>query len=150
MPVIAVNKKAKLDYEFLQKFEGGLMLNGAEVKAAKAGNMKLIGAFMTLKAGELYLKNAYIGKYAPAGRQENYNQMRDRKVLVHGKELQIIAGKKQTLGLTIVPIRVYTKGDLIKIEFAIARGKKKYEKRETIKKRDIDRRIKEEMKKRSL
>lgn len=147
MPNLAVNKHAKSDYELLETIEGGLVLSGAEVKAAKLGNMKLQGAFLTVERGELWLKNAHIGRYKPAGVQEDYDPTRQRKVLVHKKELRKITQKKQSEGLTIVPIRVYTKGGLVKLEFAIARGKKKYEKRESIKKRDVERRMKEEMKK---
>ena len=93
------------------------------------------------------MKNMHIGKYAPAGKQEDYLPTRDRKILVRRQELKQLIGKKEAQGLTIVPIRVYTKGDLIKIEFSAARGKKKHEKREAIKKREVERKIKEEMKK---
>ena len=147
MKNLAVNKKARHDYDLIHKYEGGLMLSGAEVKAAKLGNIKLQGAFLTVRGGELWLKNAHIGKYSPAGEQDEYDPTRERKVLLHKRELKSITGKKQSQGLTIVPIRVYTKGNLVKVEFALARGKKKYEKREAKKKRDVDRRIKEEMKK---
>lgn len=148
MANLAVNKHAKSDYEFLEIMEGGLMLSGAEVKSARSGNVKLQGSFLTVEKNELFLKNAHIGKYGPAGVQEEYDPTRSRKVLVHTKELNKIREKKHSQGLTLVPIRVYTKGALIKLEFAIARGKKKYEKRETIKKRDLDRRMQEETKKR--
>ena len=147
MANLAVNKHAKSDYEFLDKIEGGLALTGAEVKSAKLGNVKLQGAFLTVEKNELWLKNAHIGRYKPAGVQEEYDPTRSRKVLVHRKELNKVREKKQSQGLTLVPIRVYTKGALVKLEFAIARGKKKYEKRESIKKRDVERRMKEEMKK---
>jgi SsrA-binding protein len=89
----------------------------------------------------------HIAKYAPAGPQPDYDPLRPRKVLVHKKELKQLQSKSQSDGLTIVPIRVYTKGDLVKIEFALARGKKSYEKRDSIKKRDVQRHMKEEMKK---
>lgn len=147
MPNITVNKFAKSDYELQDSFEGGLILNGAEVKSAKSGNMKLQGAFLVIQKNELFLKNAHIGKYRPAGIQEDYDPTRTRKILIHKKELRKIVEKKQAQGLTIVPIRVYTKDGLVKIEFALARGKKKHEKRASIKKRDLDRRVKEEMKK---
>ncbi len=123
------------------------MLSGAEVKSARSGNIKLQGAFLTVKNNELWLTNCHIGRYKPAGVQEDYDPTRSRKVLVHKKELKTVAEKRHAQGLTIVPIRVYTKGTLIKVEFALARGKKKHEKRDAIKKRDINRSIKEEMKK---
>ncbi len=148
MPNLAVNKQAKSDYDFVEKLEGGLALSGAEVKSTREGNIKLQGSFLSVENNELWLKNAHIGRYKPAGVQEEYDPTRSRKVLVHKKELRKIRQKKQAEGLTIVPIRVYTKGGLIKLEFAISRGKKKYEKRESIKKRDVEKRMKEEMKKR--
>lgn len=147
MPTLATNKRAKFDYDLVHEFEGGLMLTGAEVKSAKKGNLSLQGAFLTIRKGELFLRNAHIGKYAPAGEQKDYDPTRDRKVLVHKSEIKKMIGKKDSEGLTIVPIRVYTKRALVKISFALARGKRKYEKRDSIKKKDVERRMKEEMKK---
>ena len=147
MSTLATNKHARSDYEFIEQFEGGLMLTGAEVKSAKQGTLHLRGAFMRVQGGELWVKNMNIGHYGPAGAADEYNPIRDRKVLVHKKQLAHLTEKQQAQGLTIVPIRVYTKGALVKIGFALARGKKKYEKRETIKKRDLDRQAREEMKK---
>lgn len=147
MSKLAVNKYAKSDYELGSIFEGGLALTGAEVKSAKNKNMKLQGSYLSIEKNQLFLKNAHIGKYKPAGEQIDYDPTRPRKVLVHKAELRKITEKKNSEGLTIVPICVYTKGSLIKIEFALARGKKKHEKRESIKKRDTEKRMKEEMKK---
>ncbi|MFH1631702.1 MAG: SsrA-binding protein SmpB [bacterium] len=147
MPTLATNKKARFDYDLLEKYEGGLRLSGAEVKAARKGSVHMRGAFMTVENDELWLKNMHIGKYAPAGAQVDYNPTHDRKVLVRRREIKRLLGKKQAEGLTIVPIRVYTKGTLIKVEFAVARGKKKHEKRDAIKTRDLDRQAREEMKK---
>ena len=147
MANLAVNRKARFSYEFLDQFEGGLALTGAEVKAAKKGSIDMKGSYLSIEQGELWVKNMHIGKYGPAGPQPDYNPLRTRKVLVHRKELKLLQEKSQSDGLTIVPVRVYTKGDLVKIEFAVARGKKNYEKRDSIKKRDVERRMKEEMKK---
>lgn len=141
MPELAINAKAKHDYEFLQTFEGGLVLTGAEVKSAKAGNANLKGSFLTIQNGELFLKHAHIGHYAPAGPDENYDSRRDRKVLVHKKELNILRGKHEAERLTIVPLSLYTERSLVKLKFALARGKKKHEKREAIKARDVERDI---------
>ncbi len=147
MSTLAVNKKAKFDYEILDTHEAGLVLTGPEVKSVKAGQVQLKGAFLHIKNGELWLKNAFIAKYKPAASyQEDYDAQRDRKVLVHKRELKRLIGKKQAEGLTIVPLSIYTKGNLIKLQFAVARGKKKYEKRETIKKRDVDRQLRARMK----
>lgn len=141
----ALNKKARFDYEFLETFEGGLKLTGAEVKSVKRGSLQITGAFLHLRRGELWLKNAFIAKYAPAGEQPHYDANRDRKVLLHRRELARIGGKTQADGLTVIPISVYLRGNLIKLEFALARGKKKYEKRATIKKREVERHMREKM-----
>lgn len=146
MPKLTLNKRARYDYEFLETFEGGLTLSGAEVKSAKAGHAQLKGAFISIKNSELWLRNAYIAPYKPAGKQPDYDPNQDRKILVHRAQLKRLIGKTQEAGLTIVPISLYTKARLVKLEFALARGKKKYEKRETIKKRDLDRKIKEHLK----
>jgi SsrA-binding protein len=146
MPILALNKRAKFDYELLDTFEGGLKLTGAEVKSAKAGHIQLKGAFLFIKNDELWLKNVFIAKYKPAGTQESYDPYRDRKVLVHKGELRRLIGKSRSEGLTIVPVSVYTRRNLVKLDFATARGKKQYEKRETIKKRDMDRQLRERMK----
>lgn len=146
MPTLAVNKRAKFDYEFLKEFEGGLALTGAEVKAVRAGNLSMQGAYLTIRGNEVFLKGMHIGHYKPAGVQEKDTQTRDRKVLMHKREIAELIGKKQVQGLTLVPISVYTKGDFIKLGFAVARGKKKYEKRDVIKKRDLDREAREVMK----
>lgn len=146
MPTLATNKKARFDYEILETFEGGLKLSGHEVKAIKTGHLKLQGAFLHIRNGELWLKNAFVGKYQPAGDLPNYDPYQDRKVLVNKKELKKFLGKHHSQGLTLVPLSVYTRGNLLKLEFALARGKKKYEKRETIKKRDVERQLQERMK----
>ncbi|MDA0208419.1 MAG: SsrA-binding protein SmpB [bacterium] len=147
MPSLARNKYAHHSFDFIEEYEGGLVLTGAEVKAAKKGHIQLKGSYVTLDAGELWVRNMHIGKYLPAGEQTHYNPTRTRKVLMHRSELRKIAHKKQAQGLTLVPISVYTKRDLVKISFALARGKAQHEKRDSIKKRDIDRRMREEVKK---
>ncbi len=146
MPTLAVNKKARFDYELLETLEAGLVLTGPEVKSIKAGRVQMKGAFLDINKDELWLKNVYIAKYGPAGKQEDYESDRNRKVLVHKRQLARLIGKKQAEGLTLVPLSIYTKGNLIKLEFAVARGKKKHEKRETIKKRDVERQMRERMK----
>jgi len=143
MPTLALNKRASYDYEFLQKFEGGLVLTGPEVKSVKKGQIQLTGSFITVHNGELWLTNAQVSKYGPAGEQPQYDPRRSRKVLLHKKQIRELIGKSQQGGLTIVPISVYTRGSLVKIEFALARGKKQFEKRDKIKKRDVAREIRQ-------
>ena len=145
VPKLAVNKKASFDYELQDEYEAGLVLQGWEVKSAKAGHVQLKGSFLHIQNGELWLKNAFISPYGPAGTREVQSD-RDRKVLVHNRELKRLIGKKQTEGLTLVPVKMYTKGNLVKLVFAVGKGKKKFEKRDAIKKRDVDRQMRHDMK----
>ncbi|HLD17665.1 MAG TPA: SsrA-binding protein SmpB [Patescibacteria group bacterium] len=145
MPILASNKRASFDYEFLEMLEGGLVLTGPEVKSTKGGRAQLKGSFLQVRGGELWLKNAFIAKYDPAGPQESYDGSRNRKVLIRRKELIRLAGKTQEDRLTLVPVLLYTERNLVKLKFAIARGKKKFEKRETIKKREVERQIRDRL-----
>lgn len=108
--------------------------------------MNLKGAFCTFKKGELYLTNAHISLYKYAGSITNYDPTRSRKLLVTKKEIKRLLGKLQQKGLTLVPLKVYTKGKYLKLEFGLAKGKKKYDKRETLKKRDLDKQIRQAIK----
>ena len=146
MSTLAVNKKARFDYEILETLEGGLRLTGAETKSAKAGHVQLKGAFLHIQGSELWLKGSFIGAYKPSGIHEEYDPNRDRKVLVHRRELNRLSGKRQADGYTLIPLSFYTKGNLVKLEFAVARGKKQYEKRESLKKRDVEKQIRERIK----
>lgn len=147
MTTLAKNRKASFSYELLDNFEVGLVLQGSEVKSAKLGHIDLSGAHIGLENGELWLKNCYIGPYQPAGEHHGHELRQKRKILIHKRELAEIQKKMESERLTIVPIRVYTKGNFIKLTAALARGKRKHEKRDAIKKRDVERRMREEMKK---
>ncbi|MCG2695704.1 SsrA-binding protein SmpB [Candidatus Parcubacteria bacterium] len=144
MPTLAVNKRANYDYEIKDKFEAGIMLLGHEVKSVKTGHINLKGSYVTLKKTkkalpEIYLINAHIPLYKHAGTVKSYNPTRPRKLLVKKNEIKHLIGKKQEQGLTLVPLKMYTKRSLIKLEFGIGKGKKKFDKREMIKKRELDR-----------
>lgn len=146
MPILAVNKRANFDYEVLANYEAGIVLLGQEVKSVKTGHVSLKGSFVVAKAGknklpELYLINAHIPPYKFASNLKNYDPYRARKLLLKKKELEYLVGKKQEQGLTLVPLKLYTKRSLVKLEFAIAKGRKKYDKREVIKKRDTERQM---------
>lgn len=147
MPIYAINKRAKFDYEITDKFEAGIVLAGYEVKSIKTGHISLRGAFVTLKQNqkkklpEFYLINCHIPLYKHAGKMLNYDPTRSRKLLLKRAEIRQLIGKTKEKGLTLVPIRVYNKGNLIKLEFGIGKGKKKIDKRETIKKREIERKL---------
>lgn len=151
MSVIATNKRAHFDYELSDFYEAGLVLFGHEVKSIKSGHISLKGAFIATKKTnkslpEIYLTNSYVTPYKYAGKLENYKPDRPRKLLLSKKEIERLVGKFKEQGLTLVPTKIYTKKSLIKLEFGVGRGKKKYEKRDDIKKRDVDRDIRTAMK----
>lgn len=146
MPSLAYNKRANFDYELLEKYEAGLVLLGHEVKSVKTGHVSLQGAFVVFrkterKNPELYLINAHIPLYKKASTVKNYDPERPRKLLVKKNEIKHLLGKKQEQGLTLVPLKIYTKHNFVKLEFAVGRGRKKFDKRELIKKREADKRI---------
>ncbi len=151
MPNIATNKKALHDYQVLEKLEAGLVLSGPEVKSIKTGQINLKGSYVSINGkNQVYLVGAHISAYKPAAaNQINYQATRNRKLLLNKKEINYLAGKSKERGLTIMPISVYTKGSLIKVELGLVRGKKQYDKRETIKKREIDREIRRKMRRKS-
>lgn len=140
-----MNKKALYDYEILESFEAGLVLTGSEVKSLRAGNASLKGAFVTLrqegKNPALYLLNAHISPYKMASGVAQSDPTRSRKLLLHAHEISSLLGKIQPKGLTLIPIKVYTRGSRIKLEFGLAKGKKKFDKRESIKKRESERQM---------
>lgn len=146
MPILAVNKRATFDYEILDRFEAGLMLTGAEVKSIKTGHISLKGAFVTLHEGELWLTNANIPPYPFANLGSSYDPTRSRKLLVKKSEIKSLIGKIHAQGLTLVPLRVYTKKRLIKLEFALAKGKKAFDKRADIGKKEAKRAIERKLK----
>jgi SsrA-binding protein len=146
MPTLAYNKRANFDYEILDSYEAGLVLFGHEVKSVKTGHVSLKGSYVTIKKSghtipEIYLINAHISLYKKASNVKNYEPTRPRKLLLKKNEIKHLIGKKDEQGLTLVPIKIYTKHSKIKLEFGIGRGRKKYDKREVIKKREVDRSI---------
>ncbi len=152
MPVLATNKRANYDYELLDKYEAGLVLFGHEVKAARQSQVSLKGSYITIRTingrPELFLVNCHISPYKHAGSLADYDPARERKLLLKRGEISHLLGKKKSEGLTLIPTKIYTKHSFLKLEFAAARGKKKYDKRETIKKREEDKRLRALAKKR--
>lgn len=142
---VALNKRAKFDYDLLETYEAGIALTGAETKSVKEGHVQLKGAFVSTGVSGATLKSAYIAPYKPAHQGESYDPNRERALLLHKRELRRLIGKQMEAGLTLVPIRVYLHGRYVKVEIALARGKKKYEKRQTIKKRELDREVRTRM-----
>jgi len=145
MPALAINKKASFDYEILGTYEAGIVLFGHEVKAVRASQLSLKGSYISIRTKngqpELWLINCQITPYKFAGPMPDYNPLRERKLLLKRPEISRLLGKKKEEGLTLIPLKIYTKHSFLKLEFAVARGKKKYDKRETIKKREMDRRL---------
>ncbi|MBZ9572849.1 SsrA-binding protein SmpB [Patescibacteria group bacterium] len=146
--IIVENKKAYFNYQILEKFKAGIVLIGQEVKAIKSGKISLRGSFVVLRDEEIFLIGANIPPYQPKNAPKDYNPQRSRKLLLKKVEIKHLIGKAHQKGLTMVPLRVYTDKGKIKLEFAIARGKKKFDKRELIKKREIEREIQRALKKR--
>ena len=142
----AYNRRAKFDYDISDKYEAGLVLRGYEVKSVKTGHISLKGSFVTVKQEELYLTNANIPLYKHAGAIANYDPTRPRKLLLKKREIAHLIGKSRTEGLTLVPVRVYTKRGLLKLEFGIGKGRKKIDKRDVIQKREAQRKIERALK----
>ncbi len=147
MKQIAYNKYAAFEYFILEKYEAGIVLEGAEVKSLRAGNCNLKDSFCFLRGGELTIKNLHIAVYDKAGAFNAKDSKRDRKLLMHKAEIAKLAGKINEKGYTLVPISMYFSGSLVKVEIALCRGKQNYDKKRTIAERDqkraMDRQIKE-------
>lgn len=142
-----INKKAKRDYEILEKYEAGIVLTGAEVKSVKQGRIKLEDAFVRVKEDGVFLVNSFIAPYSFADNRD-YDPRRERRLLLHKKEiLRLITKMRGSRGLTVIPLSCYTKRGLIKFEIALARGRKKFEKQRVEKEREIKREIDREIKK---
>jgi len=139
------NRKAKYDYEILDTIEAGIVLTGTEIKSIKNGSANLKDSYAIIKNGEAFLLNMHISHYEQ-GNIFNHNETRTRKLLLHKKEILKLNDKIQMLGYTLVPIKLYFKKGFAKILIGIAKGKKNYDKREAIKKKDIQRDIDKQMK----
>ncbi|SRR3989338_490562 len=146
MATYADNRKARFDYEILEKYEAGIELLGVEVKSVRGGRMLLEGAFVIVRGGEAFLINAYIPPFQPQNVFADYDPLRNRKLLLTKKEIAALAGSERNKSLTIAPIALYNKGKKIKVEIALVRGKKKRDKREDIKKREVGRELRRMMK----
>ncbi len=141
MKIIATNKKAYNDYEIIDKYEAGIILQGSEVKSVRNGSFNLKDSYCRIKNGEMFLYNAYIAPYKPAT-YNNHEPERVRKLLLHKREIIKLNSKVKERGLTIIPLKVYlNKKGLVKIEIALAKGKREYEKKQKIKERTIKKEI---------
>ncbi|MFH0987383.1 MAG: SsrA-binding protein SmpB [Patescibacteria group bacterium] len=149
MKVIAQNKKVSFDYEILEKYEAGVELLGLEVKSIKNGHISIQGSFVVVRDSQLYLLNAFVPPYQPKNAPSNYNPSRTRRLLLHRFQTKKLIGKTKEKGLTLMPFKVYNKDNKIKIEVVLARPRKKIDKREKIRERDVQREIERELKERS-
>lgn len=145
--VIARNKKARHDYQVEETFEAGIVLKGTEVKSIRAGRVNLKDSYAQVKNGEVYLYNVHISPYTH-GNRENHEPERPRKLLLHKKEIRSLIGKTRELGYTLVPLSLYWRGRYIKVELALAKGKKKYDKRREIAKKTAQREMERAFKER--
>jgi SsrA-binding protein len=138
--IICTNKQARFDYHLEDRFEAGLVLQGTEVKSLRDGLANLKDSYAAVEDGEVYLYDCHISPY-PNGGYANHEPKRPRKLLLHKKEIRRLVGKTQERGLTLIPLKLYFLRGKAKVELALARGKKQYDKREDLKRRDADREI---------
>jgi SsrA-binding protein len=145
---IAQNRRARHDYEILERYEAGIVLTGSEIKSVRAHKVQLQGSYARLKDGEMWLEDAHIAPYANAG-YAPHNPTRDRKLLLHKKEIAKIAEALNERGLTLIPLAMYFKRGRAKVEVGVARGLKRYDKRERLKERDEQRNIQQAVRQRA-
>jgi SsrA-binding protein len=144
---VATNKKAFHNYFIGERFEAGIALTGSEIKSVREGRISLVDAYVRPEGGELWLLNAHIARYDPSSYM-GHEPTRPRKLLLHRKEINNLAGKVAEKGLTLVATRLYLKDSIAKVEIALAKGKKLYDKREAITRREVERELARTLKKR--
>lgn len=139
MKTYSENKKGSFDYNVLEKYEAGMILFGQEVKSIKTGHINLAGSYVVIRQGEPFLIGVKIPPYQPNNVGADYGEDRIRKLLLNKKEIDFLIGKTNQKGFSLIPLKIYENSGRIKLEFGLAKGKKKYDKKEKIKKRDIER-----------
>ncbi|MBE5742372.1 MAG: SsrA-binding protein SmpB [Clostridiales bacterium] len=146
MKVITENREARFEYFIEDSYEAGISLDGGEVKSIKANNVNLKDSYCSIYNGELILKGMHVAVYDKAGKYNVSDSRRERRLLLHKSEINRLIGKVNEKGYTLVPLKVYLKGSLIKIEIGLCKGKHTYDKKQTIKERDLDKEAKREIK----
>ena len=146
--VVAVNRKASHTYELLDRFEAGIVLTGTEVKSAREGSVNLKDSYAAPREGEIYLLQCHFSPYSHAS-HENHDPLRPRKLLLHRREIRKLVGKISERGLTLIPTRMYFSAGRLKVEVALARGKRQYDRRAAAKDKDVKREIQAALKERS-
>lgn len=137
--MIALNRRARYEYTFIEEFDCGIILVGSEVKSVRMGNVTLIDAFIFIKDNEVWIKNLKIAPYKSAHTLDKHEENRDKKLLLNKKEIARIKRKLEDKGITAIPLGMFVKNNKIKIKIAVSKGKKTWDKRETIKERDLTR-----------
>lgn len=143
--MIALNRRARYDYEFIQEYDCGLILKGSEVKSIRAGNVTMADAFIFIKDNEVWIKNLHVAPYKQAHKMEIHEENRDKKLLLNRKEINKIRKSLDDRGITAIPLGLFIKNNKIKIKIAVARGKKTWDKRNTIIERESKIRMKRDM-----
>lgn len=146
--LVCVNKKARYEYEIFETVEGGLVLQGTEVKSLRQGQASIKEAFAEVVGGEVFLVDSHIPPYSH-GSIHNHEPKRRRKILLKAREIKVLSGKVSEKGLTLIPLRIYFRRGLAKVELALARGKKIHDKRETIRRREAEREMERELRRHS-
>ncbi len=144
---VATNRKARHDYHIEESFEAGIVLTGSEIKSVRAGRVSIRDSYAIVRDGELWLINSHIALYDPASRQ-NHEPRRNRKLLMHRRQIDRLAGQVRERGYTLIPLRMYLRGGRAKVELALARGKRKYDKRQALAEREASRQIERALKER--
>lgn len=143
--VLAQNRKARHDYTIIDTIEAGIVLKGTEIKSIRAGRINLKDGYATIRNGEIYLQNVHISPYEQ-GNNFNHDPVRTRKLLMHKRQIARLIGETKTSGVTLIPLKVYIKDGYAKVLIGLAKGKKKYDKREDLKRKDQQREIQRAMK----
>lgn len=143
--VLATNRQARFDYEILEQVEAGIVLTGTEIKSARAGRVNIAEAYARVEKGEMWLHNMHIAQYA-AGGHYNHEPTRSRKLLLHRKQIAHFEEFQNQSGLTLIPLRVYVRNDVAKVQLGVGRGKREYDKRQIIATRDADREMRRALK----
>lgn len=144
--IITNNKKARFDYEILEKYEAGLVLTGTEVKSIRYGAVNLKDSYISFRGDEAFLQNAHISEYR-AGSYNNHSPERLRKLLLHRREINKLMGRVQEKNLSCIPLKLYFKQGKVKVEIGLGRGKKQHDKRQSIRKKELDRQLARTLKK---
>jgi SsrA-binding protein len=148
LKVVASNRRARKNYEIIDTYEAGVVLLGSEVKSLRLGNATLKDSYATIRDGEVWLHNLHIGPYPAAGKYHQHDPERVRKLLLKRREIDRVFGRQIEKGLTLVPLRIYFRNGRAKVEIAVARGRKTYDKRDALKREAVKRDVEQAMRRR--